>query len=170
MDDKKIKSATEGMQQECYDRLLKLDNFENDDVIADYLIASKNETNTKVSTRTTICLNIRFAQKIGKPLGNVTKDDLYFNGLKKLEDIDPKHKWKGYWNMLRIIIPRFFKWYYSPNLPPSKRPKKTRYHTISSEDEAYGKTYKPIDMWTIEENELFLKYSLYCCCNRSTST
>ena len=155
MDDKKIKSATEGMQQECYDRLLKL---ENADVIADYLIAYKNETDTKVSTRTTICLNIiRFAQKMGKPLGTVTNDDilLYFNGLKKSED--PKHKWKGSWNMLRIIIPRFFKWYYYPNLPPDKRPKSDIIPYLPRM-KRMEKTYKPSDMWTIEDNELFLRY------------
>jgi integrase/recombinase XerD len=100
----------------------------NSGIIADYLIAYKNETDTKVSTRTTICLNIiRFTQKVAKqkPLSSVTSDDilLYFDGLKKSEDADPKHKWKGTWNMLRIIIPRFFKWYYYPNLPPDKRPK-----------------------------------------------
>ena len=98
MDDKKIKSATEGMQQECYDRLVKLDSFENADVIADYMIAYKNETDTKVSTRTTICLNIiRFAQKMGKPLGTVTKDDIlvYFNGLKSLRILIPNTSGKA---------------------------------------------------------------------------
>src|SRR5215831_7214654 len=127
------------MQQECYDRLLKL---ENADVIADYLIAYKNETDTKVLTRTTICLNIiRFAQN--------------FNGLKKSED--PKHKWKGSWNMLRIIIPRFFKWYYYPNLPPDKRPKSDIIPYLPRM-KRMEKTYKPSDMWTIEDNELFLRY------------
>ncbi|HXX98237.1 MAG TPA: hypothetical protein VEL11_14085 [Candidatus Bathyarchaeia archaeon] len=79
MDKDNIRSATEGMQRECYDRLLKLDldSFENAGVIADYLIAYKNQTDTKVSTRTTICLNIiRFAQKMGKPLGTATQDDI----------------------------------------------------------------------------------------------
>ena len=163
MDDKKIKSATEGMQQECYDRLVKLDSFENADVIADYLIAYKNETDTKVSTRTTICLNIiRFAQKMGKPLGTVTKDDilLHFNGLKTSEDMDPKHKWKGSWNMLRIIIPRFFKWYYSPNLPPDKRPKSDIIPYLPRL-KRMEKTYKPSDMWTTEDNELFLRGIIY---------
>jgi hypothetical protein len=107
----KIKSATDGMQQECYDRLLKLGR--NSDIIADYLIAYKNETDTKVSTRTTICLNIiRFTQKVGREVSSVTSDDIlvYFDGLKKSEYVDPQHKWKGTWNLLRIIVPRFFKW------------------------------------------------------------
>jgi len=151
MDDRKIKSATEGIQQECYD------SFENADVVADYLIAYKNETDTKVSTRTTICFNIiRFAQKMGEPLGTVTKDDilLYFNGLKMLtEDIDPKHKWKGSWNMLRIIIPRFFKWYYYPNLRPDKRHKPDIIPYLPRM-KRMEKTYKPSDMWTIYDNDI----------------
>jgi integrase/recombinase XerD len=164
----KIKSATDGMQQECYDRLVAMKlgiaegNRENSDIIADYLIAYKNESDTKVSTRTTICLNmIRFTQKVAKekPLGTIDKNDilLFFDGLKKSEDVDPKHKWKGTWNLLRIIVPRFFKWFYYPNLPPSKRPKPDMIPYIPRMKRK-EKTYKPSDMWTIEENELFLKY------------
>jgi hypothetical protein len=40
----KFKSATEGMQQECYDRLSNPKLGENGDIIADYLIAYKTET------------------------------------------------------------------------------------------------------------------------------
>ena len=158
----KFKSATEGMQQYCYDRLVQLSlrNKENGDIIADYIVAYKSETDTADSTRSVNCANlIRFAERFDKSLKDVTREDIqqYFNGLKKFEKEDPKHKWKGNHNLLRIHIPRLFKWLYYPDIPPKQRPKPDiiPYIPIMRRKE---KTYRPEDMWTIEESELFFKY------------
>ena len=89
----KFKSATEGMQQECYSKLLDLakDPGGNADIIADYLIAYKAETDTTDLTRASNCLNIiRFIQKVGKdkPFRSITSEDIlsYFNSIRKSED------------------------------------------------------------------------------------
>ena len=71
----RFKYATDGMQQECYDRLVQLG--ENGGIIADYLIAYRLETDTENSTRARNCLNIvLFSEKVGKPLRLVTKEDI----------------------------------------------------------------------------------------------
>jgi site-specific recombinase XerD len=76
------------MPQYCYDRLVQLSsrNKENGDIIADYLIAYRQETDTTDSTRATNCMNlIRFVEKVApqpvKPLKAVTRQDIssYFN-------------------------------------------------------------------------------------------
>jgi len=145
------------MQQECYDRLVQLG--ENGGIIADYLIAYKAETDTENSTRARNCLNIvLFSEKVGKPLRLVTKEDIqrYFNSLRTS---DPKHKWKGYWNLLRVAIPRFFKWLYYPDIPPKERNRlKLDILPYIPEMRRKEKTYKPEDMWDIGDSELFFKY------------
>src|SRR5215831_484354 len=163
----KFRIATEGMPQYCYDRLVQLSsrNKENGDIIANYLIAYRYETATEDSTRASNCANlIRFAEKVApgpdKSLKDVTRDDIqqYFNGLKKSEKEDPKHKWKGNHNLLRVYILRFFKWLYYPDITsPKQRPKPDvmPYIPMMRRKE---KTYRPEDMWTIEESELFFKY------------
>ena len=100
--------ATEGMQRECYNRLVSMKNKENARIIADYLIAYKSETDTTDWTRAINCLNIiRFTEGVNKSLKAITRDDIqqYFNRLRKPEDDDSKHKWKGTWNLLRIRGP-----------------------------------------------------------------
>ena len=161
----KFKSATEGMQQCCYDRLVQLSlrNKKNGDFIADYLVAYRYETATEDSTRATNCMYlIRFAEEVcgpDKSLKDVTSQDIqqYFNGVKKSEIDDPKHKWKGTWNLLRVYLSRFFKWLYYPSKEPSKRPKPSIMPYIPKMKRK-EKTYRPEDMWTIEESELFFKY------------
>jgi len=156
----KFRIATDGMQRECYDRLVGLRKLgENGDIIADYLIAYKSETDTENSTRARNCLNIiLFSEKVGKPLRLVTKEDIqrYFNSLRTS---DPKHKWKGYWNLLRVAIPRFFKWLYYPDIPPKERNRlKLDMLPYIPEMRRKEKTYRPEDMWALEDSELFFKY------------
>src|SRR5262249_55820858 len=72
----KFKSATDGMQKECYDRLVSMKNKENAGIIADYLIAYKSETDTTDWTRAINCLNIiRFTEGVNKSPSPKIKSD-----------------------------------------------------------------------------------------------
>ena len=60
--------------------------------------------------------------------------------------------------MLRVHIPRLFKWLYYPDITsPKQRPKPDIIPSIPMMRRK-EKTYRPEDMWTIEESELFFKY------------
>ena len=55
----------------------------------------------------------------------ITREDFvsYLDSHRKPEPIDPLHKWIGTYNHYLVIISRFFKWLYYPNLPQKERTK-----------------------------------------------
>ena len=60
-----------------------------------------------------------------KPYNDITRDEVvsYLDSHRKPEPIDPLHKWIGTYNNYLILISRFFKWLYNPDLPQKDRPK-----------------------------------------------
>ena len=63
------------------------------------------------------------------------------------------------------------KWYYSPDIRFSKRPKPTVVDNISKLKRKEISVYKPSDLWTPEDDLLFLKYcpSERDCCYHAVS-
>jgi len=53
---------------------------------------------------------------------------------------------------------RFFKWLYSPDIEPYKRPKPPIIENIPQLKRKEKSIYKPTDLWTQEDDSLFLKY------------
>ncbi len=94
----------------------------------------------------------------------ITRDDnlIHLDSLRKHESIDPLNMWIGSYNLKRECLARFFKWLYNhdvtskdtlvplvvplvmKNIPRLKRKEQS--------------IYKPTDLWTKEEDFLFLKY------------
>jgi integrase/recombinase XerD len=91
----------------------------------------------------------------------MTRDDIisYLNTLRKPENIDPMHKWVGTYTLRRTIIIRFFKWLYYPHILPSKdRPIPDVVNNIPKFKRKEISTVKPTDLWTEEDDYIFLKY------------
>ena len=82
----------------------------------------------------------------------------YLDIFRKPETLDPLHKWIGTYNIYRIHLLRFFKWLYSPDLEPDKRPKPTVIDNIPQLRRKEVSIYKPHDMWSQADDLLFLKY------------
>ena len=82
----------------------------------------------------------------------------YLNRLRKPEVDDPLHKWVGSYNLYRTLIIKFFKWLYYPDLQPSNRPKPSVIENIPQLKRKEQSIYKPSDLWTVEDDVLFLKY------------
>ncbi|MGH9983471.1 MAG: hypothetical protein ACRD8W_05880, partial [Nitrososphaeraceae archaeon] len=76
----------------------------------------------------------------------------------KTEESDPLHKWIGTYNIYREHLQRFFKWLYYPNIEPSKRPKPAVVENIPILKRKEQSIYKPSDLWSAEDDLLFLKY------------
>jgi integrase/recombinase XerD len=103
-----------------------------------------------------------------KKFADMTRDDIVLSFLdrcRKSEDKDPMHKWINTYNTKRLVVIRFFKWLYFPDVgDPKKRaelaanegPKCIQYIPKLKRKEV--SSYKPGDMWTPEEDLLFLKY------------
>jgi integrase/recombinase XerD len=77
---------------------------------------------------------------------------------RKTETQDPLHKWVGTYNIYRVRLIRFFGWLYASDIEPSKRPKPAVVDNIPKLKRKEKSIYKPSDLWTPEDDLLFLKY------------
>ena len=72
---------------------------------------------------------MQFLAELSKIIGvatkfiDMTRDDVlcYLDKCRKPENEDPLHKWIGSYNTQLVIISRFFKWLYYPNIDNPKR-------------------------------------------------
>jgi integrase/recombinase XerD len=134
---------------------------DNAPVIVDYLKSLSNEIhlsdNYKRINLTTLVYLSRFHSN--KNFKDMTRDDvlLYLNSLRKREDIDPLHSSIATYNLYLIVLSRFFKWLYYPDLSPKQRPKPPCIQ-IQSLRRKEQSIYRPTDLWTQDDDLLFLKY------------
>jgi hypothetical protein len=120
----------------------------------------KNEINLSDGYRR---LNIYVLYSISKSFANkktykeIERDDVlhYLDSLRKPEASDPLHRWIGTYNIYRVIFIRFFK---CPDLESKKRPKPSVIENIPQLKRKEQSVYKPSDLWTLEDDLLFLKY------------
>lgn len=133
----------------------------NTPIIVEYLRALENEIhlsdNYKRINLTTLVYLSRF--HLNKIFKDMTKDDiiLYLNSLRKNETTDPMHGWVSTYNLYLIVLTRFFKWLHYPDLSPKERlkPSCVDIPRLKRKEQSI---YKPSDMWTQEDDILFLKY------------
>jgi integrase len=172
--ERKIILATEGFTSRFSESILRDRNRlyqEKALVVAEYILAMKREVNPRPNY---IQYTIQFLAElsrlidIGKKFIDMTREDIlcYLDKCRKPENSDPLHKWIGSYNIKRITLMRFFKWLYYPNVADPKRR-----NELSSEEKKPEcilgipqlkrkeiSCYKPTDMWTQEDDLLFLKW------------
>ena len=170
--DKKIILATEGFMTKFSESTLrdKLSK-ENALAVADYIIVMKREINPRLNY---IRYTIQFLFELSKIIGiekhfvDMTRNDIlfYLDKCRKPEDEDPLHKWIGSYNLKRIILIRYFKWLYYPNIASPKRRNELSLEENKPEcilgipqlKRKEISCYKPTDLWTQEDDLLFLKW------------
>ena len=173
--DRKIALATEGFTTRKFCELVLRDrrrlSKENALTICDYIIAMKREVNPRLSYKK---YTIQFLSELSRAVAiqkkfiDMTRDDVlcYLDNCRKPENEDPLHKWIGTYNTRLVILSRFFKWLHYPNVEDPKRRnelsslerkpdciigiKQLRRREISR--------YKPSDLWTQEDDLVFLKW------------
>ncbi|MDQ6865035.1 MAG: hypothetical protein M3044_14570, partial [Thermoproteota archaeon] len=157
----KIGIATEGLTPEYLRTLSRAKGNALD--IAKYISAMKSETNMSDNYRRNI-IKILSSLSVfckNKPFKSMTREDnglSYLDSLRKPESVDPMHKWIGTYNLYNTILTKFFRWLYYPDLPPKARPKPEVIENIYRLKRREISTYKPTDLWTEEDDSLFLKY------------
>ncbi len=135
----------------------------NVNVICEYIITEQNEINIKESTKEgkIKCL-VRFSTYLKHvPFDKVSKEDIlnYLTSLKKPESLDPQHKSIGTYNGRQMILLKFFRWLKNPNeLIARNRLTPHCMNGIKRLPRMEKSHYKPSDLWTQEEHEMFLKY------------
>jgi len=164
--ERKIQNATDGLNHDCFNWLdEKVAKFskENAAVIADYIMSMKTETNLSDNYRRDVIIllskfSIFFSNQ--KTFKSMTRDDIlkFLDSFRKIESVDPMHKWVGTYNTYRIYLMRFFKWLYAPDIESDKRPKPSVIENIPQLKRKERSIYKPTDLWVEEDDSLFLKY------------
>jgi len=143
---------------------------ENVITICDYIKALVNESNPvteykRMQIQILYYLSSFFYDKQEKKqkklFSEMTRDDIisYLNSGKKSESKDPMHRWIGTYTLRKTILTRFFKWLYYPNVLPSKdRPIPDVVKNLPHIKRKEISTIKPTDLWTEEDDYIFLKY------------
>jgi integrase/recombinase XerD len=172
---RKITLATEGFTAKFCENALKDRNRiseENSLILSEYIISMKREVNPRLSyIRYTIQFLVEFSKLIGveKQFKDMTKEDIifYLDNNRKSESEDPLHRWIGSYNIKLVTIIRFFKWLYYPNIDTSK--KRSELSALERKPECIMgirqikrkeiSCYKPSDLWSQEDDLLFLKWA-----------
>lgn len=134
----------------------------NNNLITEYTEAMQTETNPSNAYRLTTIKILSMLSRFHshKPFTKMTRNDIiaYLNSIRKNEVEDPLNKWIGTYNLYLVCIVKFFKWLYNPKLEPRKRPKPEVVNNIPQLRRKEISTYKPSDLWTLEDDLLFLKW------------
>jgi integrase/recombinase XerD len=162
--DRKVDLVTAGLRA-YHARCLKNErevSRNNALIICNYIMSMITEINLSDNyRRTNLSLLVQFSKFHNqKPFSHITREDLlaFLDSLRKPESVDPMRKWIGSYNLYCIQLKRFFKWLFSPDIEPDKRPKPTVVQNIPQIRRKEKSIYKPSDLWTNEEDFLFLRY------------
>ena len=145
----------------AFNRRLKAIGEDNSQVICDYIRCFESETRLSDSYKRLTATILLYASEFqnNKKFKEMTKDDnlAFLNSLRKSEDADPLHGWVSTYNTYLIVLGRFFKWLYHPDLSPKERLKPSCIDLAALKRKEQS-IYKPTDLWTQEDDLLFLKY------------
>jgi integrase len=156
-----LEAATAGLSHHFF-KLINDQSKQNAYTISEYVIAMNSEINPSASHREgqlkILCYLSDFHNQ--RPYSKMTRNDImqYLDGHRRPEESDPLHKWIGTYNLRRAYLLRFFKWLYHPEMEPSKRPIPDVVKNIPSFKRKEQSIYKPTDLWTEQDDALFLKY------------
>jgi site-specific recombinase XerD len=158
--DRKIEETAVGLQTSYSNKLRSISEY-NAATIVDYIAAMKIEVNLSDNYRRDIievlCKFSRYNEN--KPFSSLTRANVvtFLESFRKTEPQDPMHKWIGTYNIFRVYLLRFFKWLYHSDIEPSKRSKPTVVENIAQLKRKEKSIYKPSDLWTQQDDLLFLK-------------
>jgi integrase/recombinase XerD len=159
--DRKIEETAAGLPA-SYTRQLHSISKDNAATIVDYIAAMKNEVNLADNYRRSVIEILSRLSKYNdnKPFKDSTRSNIiaFLETHRKTDTQDPMHKWIGTYNLYRIHLLRFFKWLYYPGIEPSKRLKPAVIENIAQLKRKEKSIYKPSDLWTQQDDLLFLKY------------
>ena len=161
VENKILAAATANLKPHIIKLLGKQSN-QNAITISQYVYAMNTEINPSASYGENQLKVLCYLSDLHKqkPFLEMTRDDVlqYLDSHRRSEESDPLHKWIGTYNLRRVYLMRFFKWLHYPELEPSKRPITDVVKNIPSFKRKEQSIYKPTDLWTEQDDALFLKY------------
>jgi integrase/recombinase XerD len=159
--ERKIDETAAGLQASVPRQLHSISET-NAVTIVEYVAALKSEVNFADNYRRDVIIVLcRFSMyHNNRAFKDLTRTDVldFLDSHRKNETQDPLHKWIGTYNTYRMLLLRFFKWLYSPDIEPTKRQKPPVMENIPKLRRKEKSIYKPSDLWTQQDDLLFLKY------------
>jgi integrase len=166
--DRKIEMVTQGLQP-FYKKILKKRlSDKNAITVCNYIISNKRQNNVgshniklKIQTLVYFSEFIGTSKVLSKESKDIVRDDvhMFLEHYRKDEKDDPLHKWIGTYNLKYIILSQFFKWLHDPDNPDPKSRKTPSVITgLKQYRRKEESIYTPDDLWTEEDDLLFLKY------------
>jgi integrase len=161
--ERKLDLVLEGARPFLKKHLLERIPQENCATIVAYILAMQVEINPSERYRYDTIYKLKQLAEFHNPKSfrDMTRQDIidYLDSLRKPEQVDLLHKWIGTYELTRMVLLRFFKWLYHPDIVPShKRPKPDVIDNIPKIKRREISIYKPTDLWTEEDDMLFYKY------------
>jgi integrase/recombinase XerD len=157
-----INHIANGLPRFVYQQLTEQISPENAVTIIEFIKCQKTESNLLDSTKSLV---IRALITLVKYIPNrnfkkLTRVDIinYLDSLRKPEETDPTHGWIGTYNLKRQLFLKFFKWLYYPTEKAEKRKIPEVMRDIPMLKRKEQSIYKPDDLWTPEDDRIFLKY------------
>ncbi len=160
--DNQVASITQGLRNEYRRKIQSITTEVNIDLICEFITVIKTEANISDKYRVTyICLLCWFSRfHNDKDPKQMVRADIvaYLDHLRKNEVKDPLHKWICTYNLHLVMLTRFFRWLYYPDIKQSERPKPPCLANIPQLRRKEKSIYKPTDLWSYEDDLLFFKY------------
>jgi integrase len=157
----KIQTAVEGLGS-WFLKLVNNMSSENIMITLDFLSAMKVECNLSDNHKKNLIIILSKLSSFleNKSFKHFTRDDTlqFLDTFHKSETSDPLHKWIGTYNLYRVLLVRFFKWLYYPDIEQDKRQKPPVIQNIPQLKRKEQSIYKPSDMWTEQDHLIFLRY------------
>jgi hypothetical protein len=157
-----IGRVTNGLPKFVYRQLTQQISTENAVTIIKFITYQKTEINLSDSYKNvvikTLIVFIRFFKN--RCFGQLTRANVinYLDSLRKSEEANSGHKWIGTYNFRRQLFLKFFKWLYYPTEAAKKRPIPKVMRDIPMLKRKEQSIYKPDDLWSQEDDRIFLKY------------
>ena len=159
----KIRSVTDGLDYFFEKVLLEKTSKDNVLVIIDYILALKTEINLSPSYKR---MNVVVLTKLCKFVSQrdfreIKREEIisFLDSLRRPEASDLLHKWIGTYNLYRVLLIRFFRWFYFPDIEQKQRPKPKVVENIPQLKRKEQSIYKPSDLWSADDDLLFLRFS-----------
>jgi hypothetical protein len=125
--DRKLDTITAGAPPHLKQHLLTRISRENCQIICKYILIMQTEVAPTDSYRIGTIHTLKRFVEFHKPKSffDIQRQDVidFLDAFRKPESVDHMHKWVGTYEFCRIILMRFFKWLYAPDLPQRQRSK-----------------------------------------------
>lgn len=163
--DRKLDAITAGAKPFVKHHLLTRITRKNCETIVTYILAMQTEVSPSQTYRIDTINKLTHFAKFHhtKAFKAISRQDIidFLDSFRKPESVDHLHKWVGTYENNRVVLLRFFRWLYYMDIEPKKRPKPDVMQNIPPIKRKETSIYKPTDLWTEEDDELFYRHCPY---------